>query len=105
MKWRQDDLAKRTQEPQGVQWNFSGHYNGALKRCLVEVKSAIPLTESKSEKPLAIASWIYDAFELQFIAKSLSIRDPKDPKEQFVTTCDIFNEPKSESECRSLMQQ
>lgn len=107
VKWQRSEVAKATKESSessGIEWSFSGHYNGELKRRLVEMKFTLPSTESKSEKPLSIVSWIYDALEGQFIGRIFSLRDYKDPKAPFITTCDIFNEPKEETECRSLMQ-
>jgi hypothetical protein len=111
VKWQKSELVKGTKEPPkepvGTEWTFIGHYNGEMQRCLIEVEVTMPdqTPERTSEKPLAIGSWIYDAFEGgRLIAKVFSIRDPKDPKAVLITTCDIFQEPKSERDCRALMQ-
>jgi hypothetical protein len=111
IKWQRGEVVKGRKEPQeepvGTQWISIAHYNGEMQRCLIEVRVKLPdpSTEDMSEKPLGIVSWIYDAFEGgPLVAHIVSVRDPKDPKRAFITTCEIFQKPKLERDCRALME-
>ena len=94
------DLPSRNDKESVSNWNFSVHFNGAMKRCFVEVSLVVT---GKSDAATMTMSDVYDAFEGQHIGDLTYVKRDGDTRAMLVIA-KVFDESVQESVYRALMQ-
>jgi hypothetical protein len=77
-------------------WDFSGHFNGEMKRCFVELEWL------KFGRILTTALDVYDAFDGQQIGTLMYMK--REGETQIIAVSKVFGESVDESVYRALMR-